>query len=205
MNHTLRLAVLLLFIIVVLFIVVPRVLPARLMLTTSSRLQEQNDAILWANQPLQYADPAICGTCHQTNSTTLNASKHRSVSCETCHGAGEPHMEKQTPPEINTSREACGICHATVVGRPKNFPQVEFQTHGGEALCVTCHSPHNPTIVVGTDTSGSAKPTAAPTIPHSLEGRSDCNLCHAKGGLKPYPDDHAGRGVNSCLACHKNK
>lgn len=39
-------------------------------------------------------------------------------------------------------------------------------------------------------------------IPHPLEGREDCLLCHAEGGTVPYPSDHVGRPSSTCLVCH---
>ncbi|MDP2719731.1 MAG: hypothetical protein U1D67_01185 [Dehalococcoidia bacterium] len=59
-----------------------------------------------------------------------------------------------------------------------------------------------------------AAPTAAPTtqaapaggppkIPHTLEGRDNCLMCHQAGGLKPFPANHAGRTNEMCRACHQ--
>jgi formate dehydrogenase gamma subunit len=39
-------------------------------------------------------------------------------------------------------------------------------------------------------------------IPHPLEGREDCLLCHAEGGAVPFPADHVGRPSTACLVCH---
>ncbi len=39
-------------------------------------------------------------------------------------------------------------------------------------------------------------------IPHPLEGREDCLMCHAEGGAIPYPPDHVGRLSSTCLVCH---
>jgi len=39
-------------------------------------------------------------------------------------------------------------------------------------------------------------------IPHPLEGREDCLLCHAEGAAVPYPPDHVGRPSATCLVCH---
>ena len=39
-------------------------------------------------------------------------------------------------------------------------------------------------------------------IPHPLEGREDCLMCHAEGGTLPYPPDHVGRPSSTCLVCH---
>jgi hypothetical protein len=42
-------------------------------------------------------------------------------------------------------------------------------------------------------------------IPHSLEGRQDCVVCHATGvgGAPKYPADHTGRTNEMCQLCHK--
>jgi formate dehydrogenase gamma subunit len=39
-------------------------------------------------------------------------------------------------------------------------------------------------------------------IPHPLEGREDCLMCHSEGGTLPYPPDHVGRPSTTCLVCH---
>lgn len=51
-------------------------------------------------------------------------------------------------------------------------------------------------------------PTPEPTkmapkaIPHPLESRENCLLCHGEGMIKPFPADHAGRSNETCLNCH---
>ncbi len=53
------------------------------------------------------------------------------------------------------------------------------------------------------------KPAAAPAtptaIPHPLEGRDDCLMCHETGvgGAAKIPADHAGRPNDLCTSCHK--
>ncbi len=42
-----------------------------------------------------------------------------------------------------------------------------------------------------------------PVIPHTLEGRDDCLMCHGESGVVPFPADHAGRTVDICTACHQ--
>lgn len=39
-------------------------------------------------------------------------------------------------------------------------------------------------------------------IPHPLEGREDCLMCHGEGKIDPYPPDHVGRPSSTCLICH---
>jgi nitrate/TMAO reductase-like tetraheme cytochrome c subunit len=40
-------------------------------------------------------------------------------------------------------------------------------------------------------------------IPHPLEGRDDCLVCHNLDGVKPFPADHEGRIPVMCQACHQ--
>ena len=39
-------------------------------------------------------------------------------------------------------------------------------------------------------------------IPHEVEGREECLLCHAEGAAVPFPADHVGRPSTTCLVCH---
>ncbi|MBI4188170.1 MAG: c-type cytochrome [Chloroflexi bacterium] len=43
-----------------------------------------------------------------------------------------------------------------------------------------------------------------PPIPHTLEGRADCRLCHEKGigGAPQFPADHSRRPSDICIVCH---
>ena len=43
-----------------------------------------------------------------------------------------------------------------------------------------------------------------PLIPHPLEGRADCRLCHEAGigGAPQFPVDHTRRPSDVCLTCH---
>lgn len=42
-----------------------------------------------------------------------------------------------------------------------------------------------------------------PAVPHPTEGNEDCLVCHDAGMLAPFPDDHAGRSVETCTTCHE--
>ena len=44
-----------------------------------------------------------------------------------------------------------------------------------------------------------------PPIPHSLDGRGECAVCHATGlgGAPKFPADHTGRTNEMCQMCHK--
>ena len=43
-----------------------------------------------------------------------------------------------------------------------------------------------------------------PVVPHSLDGRGDCRLCHATGvaGAPQFPADHSRRPSDVCISCH---
>lgn len=57
--------------------------------------------------------------------------------------------------------------------------------------------------LAGTDAlAQTAKP---PVVPHDLEGREQCLMCHTPGAMEPVPDapaSHAGRGNETCTWCH---
>jgi formate dehydrogenase gamma subunit len=68
---------------------------------------------------------------------------------------------------------------------------------------------------MGTPPRGTVQPsppaTSAPdartllslmVIPHPLEGREDCLMCHGEGKPNPFPPAHAGRPSTTCLVCH---
>lgn len=49
-----------------------------------------------------------------------------------------------------------------------------------------------------------ARPLSQPPIPHLLEGREACLVCHEAGvgGATQIPTDHVGRPKESCTTCH---
>ena len=118
---------------------------------------------------------------------------HRTVSCENCHGPARAHLEIKARLVVDTSRELCGTCHAKLVSRPSDFPQVDMEEMGEHAECVTCHDPHDP------------RAGMPPQVPHTLEGRTDCQLCHGshEPWVTPPPEiPHTLEGRSECLSCH---
>lgn len=202
----------------------------------------------WASLPVQYVQSSTCQNCHEDKYGLWAKGNHKTVSCENCHGPAKAHLETGAAEALDTSRELCGLCHAKLVSRPSNFPQVDMVTMGGDAECVTCHDPHDPragmppqvphsleertdcqschashepfetippqlphTLEGRTECLSCHGPpeirgATLPHPPHSLEGRSDCLLCHQiGGGIKPLPEDHAGRKSATCLNCHRSE
>jgi len=96
-------------------------------------------------------------------------------------------------------RTDCTVCH----GPDKVHPWPETHASFTPDMCTTCHQPTlqeaapEPAVQPG----GTGMP---PTIPHELAGRDDCLLCHdPAGNVKPAPQDHVGRTIDTCQTCHK--
>ncbi len=123
-----------------------------------------------------------------------------------------PHMNvtPSTYPEWR-GHEGCFRCHGKLVG-----------TRGsavGQTISSQCLNCHYPSQVVAPPppavAAGAAGPQAQrlPILPavvsHPVQGREQCSTCHqpgapgagAPGGLG-MPEDHRGRGNDTCLGCH---
>lgn len=135
----------------------------------------------------------------------------------------DPMVIVSAPPSIphaTAGREACTSCHS--VGGPgasvsggTGLPA----SHQGrvDASCSSCHSgtTQAPTATVAagplaaTPTAVAAASGAAPQLPHSTAGRTQCTLCHTPGGPgvggpggTGLPASHQGRADSTCLSCH---
>lgn len=121
--------------------------------------------------------------------------------CLTCHAASVPqdHADRD-----NTT---CTMCHEPApvsAATSTPVPPAETPTAVPPAETPTEPAPTTPP----TDTPPTATPTKEPVtpagpslIPHTLEERSDCLLCHAAS----VPEDHADRSSETCVLCHKQE
>ncbi len=146
----------------------------------------------WANLSPSHAEPQECNNCHSGKFNPWNQGAHKTVSCENCHGPGETHIAGSGQPalKVDRSRSLCVVCHEKLTSRPATHPQIVSADHNARLACVTCHNPHSPAL------------GPRPVIPHSVQGIQDCLACHGPQGLKPVPQDHAGRTTDMCLLCH---
>ena len=99
-------------------------------------------------------------------------------------------------PHDIAGKDQCDTCHGQ--GKIKPYPA----DHVGRPneSCQACHKP-GPT---STPASAAGQASGSPVdIPHPIAGREKCEMCHAAGGIKPVPADHAGRTSDTCTACHK--
>lgn len=186
MRHLTRVGQILAAIVVVFALLKLMPMPASLQSYGFYKGEDNRDE--WASLPVQYVESSRCSQCHQAKYESLIQGRHSTVSCETCHGPGTAHIETLAKPEVDGSRQLCGLCHDQLLARPGNFPQVDLSGHGGQAACFTCHDPHGTQVA------------APPRIPHAVAADTNCLQCHDTG----LSANHAGRASDTCLTCHQN-
>jgi hypothetical protein len=134
-----------------------------------------------------------CLLCHEEGAAVLAAAETEEAPSEEPRAAGPPSV----PHELE-GRDDCLLCHSLDGAKP--FPA----DHDGRtvATCLSCHEAAGSAEAAAT---GEDEPEAEgrPLIPHPLEGRDDCLLCHNLAGAKPFPADHEGRSLETCQACHQ--
>ena len=125
-----------------------------------------------------------CAECHTPTSfkdATIPAADHPielagAHQTASCDGC---HAEEEAPEFV------CSNCHE----RPDNHLPGE---------CDICHTPW------GFVKSASFLVELAPEMPHEVEGREDCLMCHdPKGEIEPAPSNHVDYANEQCTLCHK--
>lgn len=161
--------------------------------------------------------PALCKGCHgrlfsrPDDFPQVVSQRHaRAWTCVSCHNPHRPEAILQTGDQAATvpeiahgvaDRRDCLVCHGS--GRGGVFPE----DHAGRTneLCVGCHVP----LTASPDLSQTpllvSLTASFPRVPHNLQGRSNCLLCHNLEGLLPVPKDHADRTNEMCRTCHTSK
>ncbi len=89
-------------------------------------------------------------------------------------------------------RSECLMCHS---GSMAEMPAVPESHEGREnSTCLWCHAE-----------DAAIQTAEAAAVPHELEGREECGMCHASGmeGMPQSPADHEGRPNDSCAMCHE--
>ncbi len=85
-------------------------------------------------------------------------------------------------------------CHATGVMEPvPDIPQ-DHAERPNES-CLLYHAADAP-----------IRTTDPKAVPHELEGRAQCLICHAPGAMEPVPDapaHHEGIADTLCTLCHQ--
>lgn len=170
-----RLFVVIIIIIAVLVTTKYFILPAAL---TDTRFHRQSTVDREVAKKIVFAGATVCGTCHVDQMTKKSKGYHKTVSCETCHGAAFSHIENPAQkPTAPRGREFCVFCHAYDQSRPTGFPQINPVVHNPLKGCTTCHNPHDP---------------VPPQVPR------DCSACHAQIANIKSASPHALIGCTSC-------
>jgi cytochrome b subunit of formate dehydrogenase len=89
-------------------------------------------------------------------------------------------------------QEQCEACHGPNAMKPQPAD------HEGRPVesCLVCHKP-------GAATTPGASGGPARPIPHAVQGKEQCDLCHgAANSLMPLPASHEGRNNETCQVCH---
>jgi cytochrome c553 len=131
-----------------------------------------------AKEPV-FQGAAYCEGCHAERHAEWSANNHKSVACETCHGAASGHPDNGKLPIPADTVALCTLCHEAMPGRPQTQPQVVVAQHAADQQCKTCHNPHAPKIAA----------TAVKVAGDAAAGRkladADCASCHGAKGISP--------------------
>ena len=130
-----------------------------------------------AQEPV-FQTPRYCRDCHGERHAQWSANNHKTVSCETCHGAAKGHPQNGKLPIPSDTVKLCTLCHEAMAGRPETQPQIDLVQHAGGQQCIVCHNPHAPKIAAaGTKVAGD--PAAG------KKAAAACANCHGAEGISP--------------------
>src|SRR3970040_2345116 len=98
-----------------------------------------------AAQEPAFKTAGYCQGCHGVRHAQWSANNHKTVACETCHGAARGHPEEKGKLPIPAdARKLCTLCHERMAGRPRTQPQIDVAQHGAGQHGGVCHHPHSP-------------------------------------------------------------
>jgi cytochrome c553 len=131
-----------------------------------------------AKEPV-FQGAAYCEGCHGERHAEWSANNHKSVACETCHGAAKGHPDNGKLPVPADTVALCTLCHEAMPGRPQTQPQVVVAQHAADQQCKACHNAHAPKIA-----AVAAKVTGDAAIGRKLAD-AECASCHGARGISP--------------------
>lgn len=98
---------------------------------------------LSAHRP-RFAGAKACTDCHSDEAADLAKDKHRTLSCETCHGEARDHADNPNFDLPKPAADLCLRCHVADPARPAHQPQIVVADHYPGERCTSCHVPHQP-------------------------------------------------------------
>jgi cytochrome c553 len=131
-----------------------------------------------ASQEPVFQTPGYCRDCHSERHAQWSANNHKTVTCETCHGAAKGHPQNGKLPIPSDTVKLCSLCHESMPGRPETQPQIDLAKHSSGQQCIVCHNPHAPKIA-GTAAKVAGDPAAG------KQAAAGCATCHGAEGISP--------------------
>ena len=196
MNHLMRAGLVLGLLVASFLVFRSLVLQGRLSLPELGLrpLLRESNVRAWADRSLVFSTSKDCAgsRCHQETYDVWAPSAHGGASCETCHGPARTHVDNtRIRVPVDLQPQVCNLCHAEVLGRPTDFPQIAPADHYEETTCTSCHIAH--------------RPGPAREVSHEVPEGSDCLFCHSASSPpdRAVPADHSGRTNQECLNCHE--
>ena len=132
-----------------------------------------------AAQAPAFQGAGYCQGCHGERHAQWSANNHKSVTCETCHGAAQGHPQKGKLPIPADARKLCTLCHEKMAERPRTQPQIASAQHGAGQQCIVCHNPHAPKLAVA------AAMVAGDAAAGGRKHAASCASCHGANGISP--------------------
>ena len=127
-----------------------------------------------------FQTPRYCQSCHAERYAQWSANNHKTVICETCHGAAKGHPQEKAKLAIPAdTRKLCTLCHEAMPGRPRTQPQVALDWHSGGQQCIVCHNPHAPKL------AGVVAAVAGDAAAGGKKHAASCASCHGAAGISP--------------------
>jgi hypothetical protein len=94
-----------------------------------------------------FAGRLACNECHKEAVQKLAKAEHKDVSCESCHGVSQGHVENPDVRLPKLTDAHCVRCHERAPARPAWLKQMDPAKHYNAQRCAECHVPHQPTEV----------------------------------------------------------
>ena len=100
-----------------------------------------------ASRERVFAGKKACEECHSDVCQKLAKAEHQTLSCESCHGAGQAHADNPDVKMTILTYSHCARCHEASPSRPAWLKQVQTKKHYTGQRCTECHVPHQPNEV----------------------------------------------------------